>query len=181
MEKSLLPHKSSRGQRGFTLLETIVAITILTVGLLSVAALMTQMVRGTSHSRSMSTAAMLATEKLEDLNRYPSTDANVANGGGLGADTAGYFDTVQVSAGSGIISVNTNGTIITHNPDGTVTNVAPPASAETMTFDRRWQIEVNPVITGGAALNNARRVTVLVILPEAGKSPVTFQTSMVRP
>jgi prepilin-type N-terminal cleavage/methylation domain-containing protein len=179
MEKFLLPRKS-RGQRGFTLLETIVAITILTIGLLSVAALMSQMVRSTSNSRAMSTAAMLATEKLEDLNRFPSTDPNVANGGGLGADVANYFDTVQVSAGSGTISVNTAGTIITHNPDGTITNVAPPAGAETMTFNRRWQIEVNPVVNG-TAITNARRVTVFVTLPQAGTSPVTFQTSMVRP
>jgi prepilin-type N-terminal cleavage/methylation domain-containing protein len=179
MEKFLLPRKPC-GQRGFTLLETIVAITILTIGLLSVAALMSQMVRGTSNSRAMSTAAMLATEKLEDLNRYPSTDPNVANGGGLGADTAPFFDTVQVSAGSGTISVNTGGTIITHNPDGTVTNVAPAVTPETMTFDRRWQIEVDPVVNG-AAITNARRITVLVTLPQAGSSPVTFQTSMVRP
>ena len=86
----------ARKQTGFTLIETMVAIVVLCIGLLSVAALMSQMVRGSSTSRYMSSAAMLASEKLEDLNRYASTDPTVAASpaGSLGADTAGYFDNV---------------------------------------------------------------------------------------
>src|ERR1700682_4901392 len=126
MEKSL-SRRNPRTQRGFTLLETLVAIVVLTIGLMSVAALMTQTLRSTTNSRSMSTAAMLATEKLEDLNRYSKTDAAVAAGGNLAADAAGFFDTILVSTGNGTISENFNGIVVTHWPNGTVTNVAPPA------------------------------------------------------
>ncbi len=175
MEKSLLP-RNSRAQRGFTLLETLVAIVVLTIGLMSVAALMTQTLKSTTNSRSMSTASLLATEKLEDLNRYASTDAAVAPGGSIAADAALFFDTVTVSNGSGTISENYNGTIVTHLPNGAVTNAAPPAATDTLTYDRRWIIEANSPVA------NSRRITVLVtLLNQNVGSPVTFQTSMVRP
>jgi type IV pilus modification protein PilV len=175
MEKSL-SRRNARTQQGFTLLETLVAIVVLTIGLMSVAALMTQTLRSTTNSRSMSTAAMLATEKLEDLNRYASTDPAVAAGGSIAGDAAGFFDTILVSTGNGTISENFNGTVVTHWPNGTVTNVAPPAGGDSLTYDRRWIIEV------GAPVANARRVTVLVTLQnQNASSPVTFQTSMVRP
>jgi prepilin-type N-terminal cleavage/methylation domain-containing protein len=174
MEKSL-SRRNAQSQRGFTLIETMVAIVVLAIGLMSMAALISQSVRGSTNSRSMSSASMLTTEKLEDLNRYSITDPGVALGGGIGADVAGYFDTIQVSTGSGMISENYNGNVVTHSANGTVTNVAPAASPEIQTFDRRWVIEAGPVA-------NTRRITVLVTLQnQAAGSPVTFQSSLVRP
>ena len=175
MERPLFTRKKCR-QRGFTLLETMVAIAVLAIGLLSMAGLMSQMVRGTTNSRFMSTAAMLATEKLEDLGRYASTDAAVANGGDLVSGNPLYSDTVQVSTGSGTISENYNGTIVTHWPNGTVTNAAPAPGPETLTFNRSWQVEAGQPVAG------ARRITVVVTLQnQAASSPVRFQSSMVRP
>jgi prepilin-type N-terminal cleavage/methylation domain-containing protein len=167
-----------RKQAGFTLIETMVAIVLLCIGLLSVAALMSQMVRGSSTSRYMSSAAMLASEKLEDLNRYASTDAAVAASpaGSLGADTPGYFDNVVVSTDNGSMTETYNGTVVSHKADGTVSNVAPAASPANMTFDRRWLIE-----TGGGLPAGVRRVTVLVIATDPAANQTQFQTSMVRP
>jgi prepilin-type N-terminal cleavage/methylation domain-containing protein len=168
-----------RKQRGFTLIETMVAIAVLIVGLVSVAALITQMVSSTDGSRAMSSAAMLATEKLEDLNRFPATDASVAVGGGLGADTPGYFDNVQISSTNGTITETFNGIVITHAADGTTTNVPPAANApDTLIFDRRWSIEAG---AGTGLPNGVRRVTVFVTATNALPRPVTFQSSTVRP
>jgi len=70
-------HKPNR-QRGFTLIETLAAILVLTIGLVGMAVLMSNMMTGGARSRYMSEAAMLASEKLEDLERYPAADPDVA-------------------------------------------------------------------------------------------------------
>jgi len=62
---------------GFTLLEVLVSITILTIGLMASALLMSNTYRFTVRSRFMAEAAQLASEKLEDLNRFPQIDAHV--------------------------------------------------------------------------------------------------------
>ena len=64
----------NKSGRGFSLLEVMVAITVLTIGLISVAALATTMLATGKRSKYMALASTLASEKLEDLNRYP-TDA----------------------------------------------------------------------------------------------------------
>ena len=197
MEKLLSPRKASR-ERGFTLIETVVAIGVLTIGLMSVAALMSQMVATSSTSRYMSTAALLASEKLEDLNHYSSKapPANLAAGGGLGANVAGYFDTVQISQSNGLISEITSeggvATVISHQPDGTVTvtpGAAAPANPGAEIYTRRWLIQANtPASPVGlpAGVAGMRQITVLVTLPTgtagvSGLKPLTFQMSAVRP
>src|SRR5215831_16976179 len=95
---------SRRGlrERGFTLLETLAAIAILTIGLLAMAGLMSSMTTNSAHSRYMSGASVLATEKLEELSRYPASDpmVTVASGtvGSLTSDSSGgsirYYDDV---------------------------------------------------------------------------------------
>ena len=189
MEKSQSLRKLGP-QRGFTLAETMVAILVLTIGLLSVAALMSQMVGTSSQSRYMSTAALLASEKLEDLNHYSAKvpPASLAAGGSLAANTAGYFDTVQISQGNGVIdevtSENGIATVISHLPDGTVTAVqggAAPANPGAETYVRRWQI-VSPAVINGVGVNGTRQITVSVIMQNTPpNAPVTFQMSSVRP
>jgi len=184
MEKSLLLLKTKR-QRGFTLVETLVAIGVLTVGLMSVAALMSQMVHTSSNSRYMSTAALLCSEKLEDLNHYSARTppASIAAGGSLAADVVGYFDDVQISTSNGVISeTTTEGGVaqtISHLPDGTITVVAggaAPANPNDVVFDRRW------VIAGNTPVAGMRQITVLVTMQNtAASAPVTFQMSTVRP
>lgn len=204
METSKLRHKGKQN-RGFALIETMIAIVILAVGLLGAAALLAQLTGTSSTSRYMSTEALLASEKLDDLNRLPSVDPAIAvttgnSAGSLNADltatvTAGavtetvdYFDTVQISSGNGSIVETVSGkdalgndvfTTTTHAPDGTVTSVPsttpPAATPDMLSFKRRWIIEQN--VPGLPA--ESRRVTVLVSL-QNGTGGERFQTSMVR-
>jgi type IV pilus assembly protein PilV len=191
-----------RGQRGFSLAEVLIAITIMAIGLLGAAALMSNMSVSANDSRYMSTEALLASEKLEDLNRYQSTDAQIsvpagASSGSLTADltaTVGatqvdYYDTVQISSGAGrieeVIITNPGGvatyTTITHNPDGTVTappsgTVAPAPPADALIFKRRWIIEKDTPVA------KVFRITVLVTLTNGTRAQTTtFQSSIVRP
>src|SRR5215470_18129548 len=133
MEASQFNKKRSR-QRGFTLLETIAAIAILTIGLLAMAGLMSSMTTNSAQSRYMSGASVLATEKLEELSRYPASDPMVTvNSGSVGSltsdSTSGsirYYDDVQLSAMSGAITSTSsdssgNFNTIVHSANGTIT------------------------------------------------------------
>ena len=99
--------RKPRAQRGFTLIETMVAILVLTIGLVGTAALMSQSVNMGAHARFVSTAALLASEKMEDLDRFPDNDPNLVPGGSLAADVAGYSDSVQISSNNGNINETT--------------------------------------------------------------------------
>jgi type IV pilus modification protein PilV len=173
--KGIARHKVSR-QTGFTLIETMVSIAVLTIGLLSVAALMSQSVNTTTHSRYMSTASMLASEKLEDLSRFPSTNPALAAGT--------YNDVVQISSDQGTINETTStggvSTLYTQTPGGTMTVTPgaglPAATSDTLTFNRQW------TIVAGAPVAGVNTITVLVTLTNTSlKPPVTFQMSMVHP
>jgi len=186
------------------MLETLLAMVILTVGLLAIASLFTKTTLSSNMSRYMSTQSLLASEKLDDLNRLPSTDPAVtipagATAGSLTADssqsvTSGavtenvdYFDNIQASAGNNGVSetftgVNAGGaatyTTVTHPPSGVVTQttstVAPVPPPDAITYKRRWIIEKDVPVPG------VRRITVVVTVPDEPKA-VPFQMSMVRP
>ena len=205
MEISKL-RRSSRRQGGFALIETAIAISILAIGLLGVAALLAQLRGNSTTSRYMSNEALLASEKLDDLNRYPYNDPAIAVTGGntagsltadvtatvtangLPPEVVDYYDQIRISAGNGNMvetvlgrdaSGNAQYTTTTHAPDGSITPTksasAPAATADMITFSRRWVIEQSPAgLPAGV-----RRFTVLVSLQN---SPVaaTFQASMLR-
>jgi Tfp pilus assembly protein PilV len=183
-------------------MEVLIAMFILTAGLTAMAALVAQSLGGTERARDLGLAATLASEKLEDLNRWPTTSANVAGGGSLTADqTVGiidYFDDVDYATASGLetetISTTTAGVTTyvatAHSPNGTITQTSSttaPATSGQTAFHRRWLIETNPVVNGvtltaPAPLVGPRRVTVEVTLINSTIKPaVIFQMSTVRP
>src|ERR1051325_1985678 len=94
---SKLP-RNPRRQGGFAMVEAIIAIAILAVGLLGIAALLAQLGGNSTRSRYMSTEALLASEKLDDLNRLPYGDPAIAvpNGNSAGSLTSDITDTVTV-------------------------------------------------------------------------------------
>jgi prepilin-type N-terminal cleavage/methylation domain-containing protein len=195
-----------KNSRGFTILEVLVASVILVVGLVAIGGLIGSTLGNTSRSQYMTQAATLATEKLEDLNRYPSSDAHVAVTGGT---TAGdlttdalnnvtvngvtvpinyydeeYFSPTQgalVETGSSLdANGNTQYSTITYTPDGQISTSAltttAPSTTGSIAFERRWFIEKDTPVAG------VRRITVLVtLLNQSVQPPVTFQMSMVRP
>ncbi|HRQ64452.1 MAG TPA: prepilin-type N-terminal cleavage/methylation domain-containing protein [Xanthomonadaceae bacterium] len=59
--------RNGRGPAGFSLIEVLIAVVILSVGLLSLAALQVQVTRGSSDSKAQSTALSLAQQELENL------------------------------------------------------------------------------------------------------------------
>jgi hypothetical protein len=174
-------------------MEVLIAMFILTVGLLAMASLMAQSLSGTDNARYLGLATTLVSEKLEDLNRWPPADPHVVAGGGLTSDASAgslnYYDDVDLSNTNGYVSEtisNTSGTYsnVIHNATGyvnTAATTAPPAGSGILTFHRRWLIEANPTVNS-ITLTGIRRVTVLVTLTNvAVKTPVSFQMSLVRP
>jgi len=67
-------------QSGFTLLEVLIAISILTVGLLGVAQMQIMGIKGNYFSGNTTTALTLAEEKMEDLLGKSYSDAELTNG-----------------------------------------------------------------------------------------------------
>lgn len=195
-----------RRKSGFALIETMIAISILAVGLLGVAALLSQLAGNSTTSRYMSDEALLASEKLDDLNRYPYNDPAIAvpNGtsaGSLSTDTTAtvtanglppevvdYFDQVRISSGNGnmvetVLGKDVNGnaqyTTTAHAPDGTitVTKSATPPAVTTDTMTFSRRWVIEQSPAGMPA--GVRRFTVLVSLQSA-PVPTTFQASMLR-
>lgn len=209
MAQSPCSKKNRRDQgrsRGFTVVEVLVASFVLIVGLAAVAGLVGSVLGNTARSEYMTQAATLATEKLEDINRYPPTDPNVAVTSGTSAgsltsdilqdvtvngvtEAVNYYDEVFFAAAEGALAETTTGfdgngnlqySTITYTPDGNmsapVLSPAPPNNTGAIVFKRRWIIEINQPVTG------VRRVTVLVTFNnQQVQPPVTFQMSMVRP
>ena len=181
---------------GFSLLEVLVAITILTIGLTAMASLVAQSMGGTQNARYTGLATTLTSEKLEDLNRWPSVDPHVAVGGSLTSDSASgslnYYDDITLANTTGQVSETTSSTTggtttytsVIHNATGYVqsnSNTTAPTGSGIIAFHRRWLIEANPVVNG-ITLTGSRRVTVLVTLTNQAVVPtVSFQMSLVRP
>ena len=73
---------AEKGSRGFTLIEVLIAIVILSVGLLGMAALTVGIINGNKLSKDATTATVLAQEKIEEIrgrdHRYSSLIAEAA-------------------------------------------------------------------------------------------------------
>lgn len=209
------PKSSSKprqdGSEGFSLLEVLVSIIILAIGLLGVALLISGTVASGNQAKFMNMANVLASEKLDSLNKWPSSDSscdpNICAGGSLTgpavcAATDTYCDQITVNEVSGVdyetqnqVITNADGTTsdqtttIVHTSAGCVDTpancgvAAPPTGGPT--FSRRWLITQDPsVSTNGSAstITGVRRITVLVTLNnQPVTSPVSFQMSTVRP
>jgi prepilin-type N-terminal cleavage/methylation domain-containing protein len=185
-----LQFSKRRSRTGFSVLEVLIAITVLAIGLSAMASLVAQSLSGTERARFMGLATMLASEKLEDLNRWPGADQHVATGGSLTIDTTvgtvKYYDDIGLSNTTGQVSetvaVTGGYSTVIHKSTGEVipnSNTAAPAGTGTVAFHRRWLIEGSPVVNS-VTLTGSRRVTVFVSLNSA-RPVINFQMSLVRP
>jgi len=158
MSQSL--HKRSADQ-GFTVLEVLIALSILVVGMAALALVSARMMSGGTESKYMSIAASLASETLEDLNRWDKDDPQIggtvtAGGfcvtgsgtvGSLTADvvqatpgtcaagvpsTVNYFDDVTLATQNGAISETVSG-VSGGNTVYTTTTQTPNGEVPTVT------------------------------------------------
>jgi prepilin-type N-terminal cleavage/methylation domain-containing protein len=98
---------------GFTLLEVMVALAVLVVGLMGAALLMSTTYKYSVRSRFMAEAAQLASEKLEDLARFPANDQHVTVMSGdttCGYTYAGVNCEGSLTSDSGPQSITVSGT-----------------------------------------------------------------------
>lgn len=188
METSQCSRKTKKS--GFSLLEVLISITILAIGLSAMAALVAQSLSGTARARDMALATTLASEKLEDLNRWRSVDAHVAAGGSLTTDTTvgslNYYDDIDLSNTNGQVSetvaTGSGYSSVIHKATGEVipsSTSSAPSGTGNVGFHRRWLVESDPVVNG-LTLTGSRRITVSVSLSTV-KPAINFQMSTVRP
>jgi type IV pilus assembly protein PilV len=91
MGKSLTAVQKKDIERGFTLLEVIVAISILTVGLLAVASMQASAIRGNTLAGGVTEATNWASDQIEKLVELPYNDGRLQDKDGDGS--AGLNDT----------------------------------------------------------------------------------------
>jgi prepilin-type N-terminal cleavage/methylation domain-containing protein len=109
--------RKNRDDRGFTLIEVMVAIVILTVGLLSLAQMMVLATSSNTLSSRMTSSSTLAREQLERLRSAPfytdpftrTRNPLLLDGGDLDNAVGGYFQQYdadgQPVAGNGMLEV----------------------------------------------------------------------------
>jgi prepilin-type N-terminal cleavage/methylation domain-containing protein len=85
---------TNENERGFTLVEVLIAMVILTVALVSMAELLAVSLRMQMLGRNETSAVRLAQSKIDELVAvdFDAVGSVVATGGSLTSDVAGYFD-----------------------------------------------------------------------------------------
>ena len=68
-----------KNNKGFSLIEVLLALVFLSVGLLGIAGLQITTMRGNASARRITEAITLAQEKLEDLSSLPTSDPQLAD------------------------------------------------------------------------------------------------------
>jgi type IV pilus assembly protein PilV len=92
--------RTRRGaQQGFTLIEVMIAMTVLAVGLLSLAMMQLHALRGGNVGRHSSTAAIVARDRMESFQRAPWATVTVTAGW---VNDGNVTNSVQATAGTAI-------------------------------------------------------------------------------
>ena len=79
--------RSHRQERGLTLIEVLIAATVLALALLSLAPMFTSAVRSNASAMQLTSANTLAREKLEELSGYPRNNPRLAVANGANSAT----------------------------------------------------------------------------------------------
>jgi prepilin-type N-terminal cleavage/methylation domain-containing protein len=94
--------REESGRGGFTLLEVMIALTLMAFGVLSLAALQLLVMDYSARGRSMTQASAIAQARMEQLERLTWTDAAMQPTGGAFTGPTTVNVTVEDGAGGGI-------------------------------------------------------------------------------
>ncbi|HEY7911143.1 MAG TPA: prepilin-type N-terminal cleavage/methylation domain-containing protein [Blastocatellia bacterium] len=164
----------SKSEKGFTLIEAVIAMLVTVVGLVSLATMFSLAMKTNASSRNFTTATTFAQDKLEQLGAqsfqrlvdparmHPNPesqsteDALIAgdlDNDAQGPDGSYYFDKIiiagreDVEPEGTVTVVSPNGAAETRRPDGTVTEGNPFGDGR-VSYTRRWMVmssnEENP-------------------------------------
>lgn len=116
--------RTLKDRAGFTLVEIMIAVFVLTVALIGLISVTVMVINGNDFSRRMTTATTLAKDKIEQVKRMPYNDANLT----AGVKPPDYWN-ADSSAGS-------SGAYFTRVM--TVTDNTPAANMKTVEVQVRW-------------------------------------------
>ena len=92
----VLTVRTRRAEKGFSLIECLIAMVVTTIGLLAVAQLIVVGIRLQSESRDATAANAYARAKIEELQNYAPTATQRVRGGDLTTNVNGYNDAPDV-------------------------------------------------------------------------------------
>ena len=138
-------------EAGFTLLEVIIAISILTVGLLAVASMQISSIQGNYFSRSVTESSDNLQDRIEELLARQYNDALLADGAGTSGGVAGLDDR---DPNADHVTVVNN---INNKPYTIFWNVAD-----------NWAGSGTDATTGGKAMTGVKTIRVYVVWQDRG-------------
>ena len=139
-----------KGSKGFTVIEVLIALAILSVGILALVSMMIQVVKANAFSDKMTEAAALVQDKMEELRRLQYTDDQLTNRG----------DNNDVSTDAqGTPALFTSPDHSDAEPDGDPT----PSVTLSPTLQRVWNV-ADDTLADGTINANAKMKTVTVIV-----------------
>ena len=155
MMKGLLSNK-----KGFTLLEVLIAITILTLGLLALAEMTISVIRGNAFGEKMTDARVLAEDQLEDLRNLYKTNPSSTKltNGGDNADisTDIYSNTALFTAPDHTETCDSGCSVTIGRASQRVWNIAdnvPVAGMKTVTVIVGWSDSIDHYVALSTIIN----------------------------
>ncbi|MFZ5490952.1 MAG: type IV pilus modification PilV family protein [Pseudomonadota bacterium] len=146
-----------RRQRGMSLIEVFVALLVLSVGLIALARLQVDLVRGGSDARTRSVALALAEEKVEDLRTFAVTD-----GSGTWSTTASPMAWSYVDGPALATPADTSCTACTGGRIAPQTTYSSALEVAGVRFKRTWEVDNRDFTGTGPITSRTKDVRVTV-------------------